>query len=171
MTTEAIALPGRSRWIQGKRLASNLRGMSIVIWSVVTLFVISQVVSPDPTASLVPSQANESTRLQVRQNLGIDSPILEQYLRLLKSLLRGDLRTSFTTGLPVSDGLLRRVSATFELGLVALIFGVQSADRLSGYWQAVSLGGRSGSRSSVAVDISDGRRSACHITSWGSGTG
>jgi ABC-type dipeptide/oligopeptide/nickel transport system permease component len=97
----------------------------IVVWGVVTLtFLISRVVSPDPTSLLVPPEASAEQRAEVRAQLGLDEPLWVQYVGFLGALLRGDLGSSFITGRSVSEDLLGRLPATLELGLVALTWGI-----------------------------------------------
>lgn len=110
---------GRANGLVGK-----FAGAVIVIWGVVTLtFLLSRVVAPDPTSLLVPPQAGPAERAKVRHALGLDQSLIVQYGHFLNNLVHGDLGTSFSTGLPVTQDLARRLPATIELGLVALIFG------------------------------------------------
>jgi ABC-type dipeptide/oligopeptide/nickel transport system permease component len=105
--------------------SSKLVGAIVVIWGVVTTtFFISRVVSPNPTALLIPPQASEQVRAQVTRSLGLASPLIDQYGRFLDALVHGNLGTSFMTGQSVTSDLARRLPATLELGIVALLFGV-----------------------------------------------
>ncbi|MBM9465860.1 ABC transporter permease [Nakamurella leprariae] len=113
------ALFGRSRSV-----LSRLVGALVVVLGVVTLtFFLARVVSPDPTNLYVSPQADQATRDQVRAMMGLDKPVLEQYVTYLGQLVRGDLGTSFSTGQPVRDDLLSRLPATLELATYSLIIG------------------------------------------------
>lgn len=104
----------------GIRLLSSLA----VIFGVVTVtFLLARVVSPDPTNLYVTPDADEETRNVVRARLGLDLSIPQQYLKYLGQLLHGDLGTSFSTGQPVSDDLLRKLPATLELAIYAIAGG------------------------------------------------
>jgi peptide/nickel transport system permease protein len=95
-----------------------------VIFGVVTVtFLLARVVSPDPTNLYVASDADEATRDIVRTRLGLDTSIPEQYVTFIGQLLRGDLGTSFSTGQPVADDLLRKLPATLELATYAIVGG------------------------------------------------
>jgi ABC-type dipeptide/oligopeptide/nickel transport system permease component len=110
---------------QSRLILSKLFGAIVVVWGVVTItFFISRVVSPNPTALLVPPEASAGERQQVARALGLSAPLIDQYGRFLDQLLHGNLGTSFVTGQPVTSDLARRLPATLELGIVALICGV-----------------------------------------------
>ena len=63
-----------------------------------------------------------------RRDLGLDRPLVDQYVRWMNQAARGELGTSFTGGLPVATELLRRIPRTLALTLVAaalaLVMGV-----------------------------------------------
>ena len=55
----------------------------------------------------------------MRRQLGLDRPLLEQFLRYLGELARGDLGLSLTTGQPVLPQWRERTVALIEAGLKA----------------------------------------------------
>lgn len=57
----------------------------------------------------------------IRRDLGLDQPLMAQYLRWLGAALTGDLGTSFVTRQPVLGELLNRLAVTFQLTLLAAI--------------------------------------------------
>jgi len=61
---------------------------------------------------------------QAQHALGLDAPLPVQYARWLQNVLRGDLGTSYGTGLPVLETLLSRLPATLELAATALLLTV-----------------------------------------------
>jgi peptide/nickel transport system permease protein len=73
-----------------------------------------------PTA---PSQLVESTR----EALGLNDPLLVQYLDYVRGLLSGDLGTSMITKLPVSDVIAQRLPATMALAVLAFLVSVSVA--------------------------------------------
>ncbi|MBN8494041.1 MAG: ABC transporter permease, partial [Burkholderiales bacterium] len=58
---------------------------------------------------------------QVRTQLGLDKPLLEQFFIYVAGLARGDMGLSLTTGQPVAQELLARLPASLELVLLALL--------------------------------------------------
>jgi peptide/nickel transport system permease protein len=77
---------------------------------------------------LLGQQATQEQVQQVRQNMGLDKPVIVQYGIFLADALRGDLGDSIVTGRPVTTELLARFPATLELTsfamLVAILVGV-----------------------------------------------
>lgn len=103
---------------------TRLTGAIIVIFGVVSItFLLTRVVSPDPTGLFVSPTADAAERENVRQALGLSDPIPVQFVTFIGNLLTGDLGTSFMTGQPVAQDLLSRLPATAELALYALLFG------------------------------------------------
>jgi peptide/nickel transport system permease protein len=83
----------------------------------------------DPVASLLAQGlASENQAAELRHKLGLDLPLLQQYLRFLASLVRGDLGHSLYTGQPVTQIIGEQITYTAALagvGLaVALIAGL-----------------------------------------------
>jgi peptide/nickel transport system permease protein len=99
-----------------------LLGVSIVVFFMV------RAIPGDPAQLLLGQQATQEQVQQVRQNMGLDKPVIVQYGIFLADALRGDLGSSIVTGRPVTTELLARLPATLELTafamLVAILVGV-----------------------------------------------
>jgi ABC-type dipeptide/oligopeptide/nickel transport system permease component len=63
----------------------------------------------------------------LRQRLGLDRPLVDQYGRFLRGVLHGDLGTSFRTGEPVTTQILERMPATMELAAAAMLVAIAVA--------------------------------------------
>jgi ABC-type dipeptide/oligopeptide/nickel transport system permease component len=61
---------------------------------------------------------------RLREEYGLNDPVLVQYLRFMGDLLRGDLGTSFSNKKPVIENLLQTWPYTFRLAVVATLFSV-----------------------------------------------
>src|SRR4029079_1705348 len=59
-----------------------------------------------------------------RADMGLDDPLLVQYLHYLQNLFTGDLGTSLVSQLPVSDVVSQRLPATLALALLAFVLAV-----------------------------------------------
>src|SRR5262249_21214747 len=57
----------------------------------------------------------------LRAFFGLDVPVHVQYMRWMGAVLRGDLGTSWRTGLPVLEMILSRLQVTVELTLAAML--------------------------------------------------
>ena len=60
---------------------------------------------------------------QIREDMGLNRPIIEQYLDYMWGLLHGDLGTSYSTGESVAKIFFERLPNTMYLGIVASIIG------------------------------------------------
>ncbi len=91
--------------------------------SVVT-FVISHMIPGDPARMIAGERASDSIVLHIREQLGLNRPLWEQYLIYVRDIAYGDFGVSIRTQRPVLDDLLRFFPATIELVLAALGFAI-----------------------------------------------
>jgi peptide/nickel transport system permease protein len=103
-----------------------------LIWAVVTLvFLIIHFVPGDP-AELLLSQGgvapDPAAVVELREKLGLDRPILAQYVSHVGGLLKGDLGSSLLDDHSVADEIALRLPRTLELivaaSLMAVAFGL-----------------------------------------------
>jgi peptide/nickel transport system permease protein len=111
-------------WIL-RRIAISL----LLIWAVSSIvFMAIHLVPGDPAEvllSLGGSAPDADSVAALRAQLGLDQPILTQYLLSLSHLVTGDLGDSLSDGTPVMSEVLRRLPKTLELiGAAALIGAV-----------------------------------------------
>jgi peptide/nickel transport system permease protein len=95
-----------------------LLGVSIVVFFMV------RAIPGDPAQIMLGQQATQAQVQQVRENMGLDKPIIVQYGLFVKDALRGDLGDSTVTGRPVTTELMVRLPATFELVAFAMLIAV-----------------------------------------------
>jgi peptide/nickel transport system permease protein len=88
------------------------------------VFFMVRAIPGDPAQLLLGQQATQEQVQQVRQNMGLDKPVIVQYGIFLADALRGDLGQSIVTGRPVTTELLARFPATLELTLFAMLVAV-----------------------------------------------
>ena len=111
------------RYILGRVLQGliALLGLSLIIFMSVHL-------SGDPALLLLPPEATTADYEQLRENLGLDRPILIQYGTFLLNAVQGDFGHSITTRRPARDVLFERIPATLQLAaagmLLAILMGV-----------------------------------------------
>ncbi|MEV0591465.1 ABC transporter permease [Nonomuraea cavernae] len=94
----------------------------------------------DPTTQILGLSATEEARAQLRQELGLDQPLLVQYADWLGGLVTGDFGTSYINQVPVAQELAERLPVTLELLVAAQIValglavpvGVAAARRAGG---------------------------------------
>jgi peptide/nickel transport system permease protein len=80
----------------------------------------AQVYVPSANPHLTDAQYEELVQTTI-ERYGLNEPFYVQYLNWISNLLRGDWGYSPTWKQPVLDGLLRRLPASIELGIFAMI--------------------------------------------------
>ena len=91
--------------IIGQRLLSALPNL---VGVVVITFLLTRAIPGDPAAYFAGGSATQEAVEQVRKQLGLDKPLLEQFFRYVANLAQGDLGLSLTTGQPVLKELVAR---------------------------------------------------------------
>ncbi|GII75255.1 peptide ABC transporter permease [Sphaerisporangium rufum] len=106
----------------------RLRRLLISLWVLVTVsFAMIHLIPGDPVrGALGPTAPAELVEAQ-RHALGLDDPIVVQYLHYLKGLATGDLGTSLVSRLPVADVVAQRLPATLVLAVLAFLVAVAVA--------------------------------------------
>jgi peptide/nickel transport system permease protein len=87
-------------------------------------FLIGRVVPIDPVLAAVGDRAPAAVYERVKQELGLDLPLWQQFWLYLKKVLAGDFGRSVLTSNPVLVDIRRFFPATLELATVATVIGV-----------------------------------------------
>ena len=95
-----------------------LLGVATLVFSLIHL------VPGDPAQAMLGDGASPQDIAELRTGLGLDRPLLEQYLTFLRHALGGDLGRSFRTGQPVTTMIVERVPATAELAVAAMLVAI-----------------------------------------------
>jgi dipeptide transport system permease protein len=104
-----------------KVIAKRLLGaLPNLVGVIVVTFLLTRALPGDPAAYFAGGAATQEAVDQVRAQLGLDKPLIEQFFRYVADLSRGELGTSLTTGQPVLNELLTRLPASIEMVLLAL---------------------------------------------------
>ena len=93
-----------------------LFGLSIILFAFVHLL------PGDPATAILGQHATPERIAAMREYLGLDLPIWQQYLNYLGNILHGDLGSSIINNQPVLREFLTRFPATIELTVAAMIF-------------------------------------------------
>jgi peptide/nickel transport system permease protein len=92
-----------------------------VLLGVATLvFALIHFVPGDPAQAMLGEGAAAEDIAELRDRLGLDRPLLQQYGAFMGGLARGDLGTSFRTGQPVLAMIAERLPATAELAVASM---------------------------------------------------
>lgn len=102
-------------------------GLVIPTFIGVTLlaFAMIRLIPGDPIELLVGERGIDPARhAQLRADLGLDKPLLEQYGIYISKVLQGDLGKSIVTRRPVSEEFFTLFPATIELSICAMIIAI-----------------------------------------------
>lgn len=88
------------------------------------VFVLLHAVPGDPVRIFLGDFATEGQMQAVRQKLGLDRPLPQQYLAWLLGIAHGDLGTSLAQNTAVSTMLLERLPRTLELTFVSILLAL-----------------------------------------------
>ena len=102
-------------------LLARLSGLVIVMFLVATIvFVISRVIPGDPAAVMLGAAATAEDAARLKAQLGLDAPLLQQYIRWIAQLLQFDLGQSIFLGQSVNAALSERAELTVALASLGL---------------------------------------------------
>lgn len=123
-----------------------------ILTLIITLFIVSllaflafQVIPGDPTTKMLGTEASEAAKAALRAELGLDGPILLRYWNWLTAFLRGDMGTSYSYQMPVTEMLADKLPITFLLSAMSFALTVVIS---------IPLGILAGSAKSKAADFS-----------------
>ena len=137
-------------------LLRRVLGLVPVLFGVSLLvFAITRLIPGDPAVALLGQRASPAALEQLREDLGLFRPVWlnfeavpergfaglfdAQYPRYMASLLSGDLGRSIFSRIPVTQSLIARFPATFELSLFAMAFAL-GIGIPAGVWAALNRG-------------------------------
>lgn len=97
------------------------QSIPVVAGVVVISFLLTRALPGDPAAYFAGAAADEASIQEVRVALGLDKPLIQQFFIYVGDLLQGDLGQSLSSGQAVAADLAKRLPASLELTLTALI--------------------------------------------------
>lgn len=95
----------------------------LLVMSVV-VFLIIRLVPGDPVRTMLGFRATDQNVAELTRQLGLDRPLVEQYLNWAGALLRGDLGKDIVTHAPLAELLSQRLPVTFELTGLSMLLAV-----------------------------------------------
>jgi peptide/nickel transport system permease protein len=100
-----------------------LLAIPVVLGVTVIVFAILFLTPGDPVRSMVGPRASEERVQEIRAQLGLDRPLLEQYGRWLGRVAHGDLGDSIAAKRPVTQLIREQLPYTLQLTLTAFTLG------------------------------------------------
>ena len=100
------------------------QSIPVVIGVVIISFLLTRALPGDPAVYFAGVAANTESIEQTRVAMGLDKPLIQQFFVYVGNLLQGDLGQSLTSGRSVAIDLAKRLPASLELTLTALILAI-----------------------------------------------
>ena len=100
-----------------RRLLATLPVMAVVA---VVVFMLIHLSPGDPAALIAGDLATEEDILKLRETLGLNQPLWQQFMTWLGRLATGDLGTSIFTNVPVTELLAQRLEPTVSIAVFTM---------------------------------------------------
>lgn len=122
-----------------KRLSQVIPVLLVISFLV---FIMLHLIPGDPVMNVLGLKATPEAINALKEKLGLNLPLHQQYFKFVSNALKGDFGTSIVTKVPVIDELSRRIGNTFILAvggtlfasIVGIIVGVISAVKQNSFW-------------------------------------
>ncbi len=118
-----------------KRLLGMIPTLLIVL---IVVFLFVHLLPGDPARLMAGREADAAVIAMVRQDLGLDKPLYEQFWRFFTHVLQGDLGSSMASKRPVTNEIATRFMPTFWLTLTSMVWAVifgMSIGMISAIWR------------------------------------
>jgi peptide/nickel transport system permease protein len=114
--------------------------ITLILASIVVFVGVRQLPG-DPALAMAGEEASPEQLAAIRSQLGLDQPLITQYVTFVGNMLRGDFGASTRTGTPVTDLIATTLPVTLWLSAYALVVAVLAgivlgviAERFRGRW-------------------------------------
>ena len=105
-----------------KYILSRLTLLPIMLWIISSLvFILLRIAPGDPVDAILGTRANELARESLRIKLGLDKPLINQYIEYLNQLIHGNLGISLNTEEPVKLIISKALPASLELAIFSIL--------------------------------------------------
>lgn len=99
-------------------LVPVLIGVTFIVYFILAL------TPGDPVNIILGDQATEESKMELREELGLNDPLLTRYFNYMKGVLHGDMGKSYKNNLDVSEQILERFPNTVILSLCAILIAI-----------------------------------------------
>ncbi|MCI6123133.1 MAG: ABC transporter permease [Christensenellaceae bacterium] len=114
----------------GKRITGIIP--TIILISIF-VFMFVRLIPGDPARLVAGDEASYETVEMIREELGLNKPVVRQYIDWVSDIFHGDLGNSIKTGKPVTYEISLRYHNTLRLAGIAIVWGV-ALGLLIGIW-------------------------------------
>jgi peptide/nickel transport system permease protein len=106
-------------------LVQRLLQMIIVLFlTSILIFIVIRLIPGDPAQMRLGVEATKEAVAHVRQEMGLDKPLIVQYFYWMGQIVHGDFGLSWRSGLSASFLLSKKLPATLWLSIFSLLIGL-----------------------------------------------
>jgi len=105
-------------------LKRMLQVIPVIFLVTIITFSLVHLAPGDPAIMRAGEDATPEQVEMIREAMGLNEPVMLQYLNWIGGMVRGDLGTSLQDGRPVFSTLIRRLPATMQLVLASFIVSI-----------------------------------------------
>lgn len=96
----------------------------VILGVIIIAFVFQTIAPGDPADSLLGASATDEERIELREELGLNDPVIVQFARYVWNFVsKGDLGTSYFTKQPVASEIMQRFPVTLILAVCSVGLG------------------------------------------------
>jgi len=126
-----------------------LESIPVIIGVSILVFLLIHFIPGDPALAMLGERASEENLEAIRERLGLNEPLYQQYFIWVGNMMRGDLGDTVRGNIPIENEIANRFPATVELAVTALIIavvlgvpiGILSAVKRNSIWDTISMVG------------------------------
>jgi len=96
-------------------LERSVQLVLVLFFLSIIVFTIVRLIPGDPAAVMLGTEATPQAMAQIRREMGLDQPIVVQYVRWLRSVLAGNFGTSWVSKQPALSLILGALPVTLQL--------------------------------------------------------
>lgn len=96
----------------------------VILCATLIVFLLMSVAQGDPARTLLGAEVSQEAVDALREEMGLNDPLLVQYGRYILGVCRGDLGTSYKSQAPCSEEILARFPNTVKLAVAALLLTI-----------------------------------------------
>lgn len=102
-------------------------GLATLLIASIIVFTMLEIVPGDPARVMLGMNATEDAVQALREQMGLNQPLVMRYIGWLTGMLGGDFGRSYTYSVPVADLIAERAVVSLPLALLALLLSTAIA--------------------------------------------
>jgi peptide/nickel transport system permease protein len=96
----------------------------VILGVIIVVFILTTIVPGDPARILVGQRGNPETIAKIRHEMGLDKPMVTQFVDFIKNALTLNLGKSYRNNMSVVDALKIRLPVTAKLAVSSMIIAI-----------------------------------------------